>query len=92
MGASYPSNKEVLNLIVPLGDKRKAYLRLLPDLHTSEAWRLDVRLYYQGARAGNTSFTLQGYSQDEAETIARNIRSNSYLMNGIDEFLWSAND
>ncbi|MGV6476892.1 hypothetical protein [Azotobacter vinelandii] len=89
---SSPVSTEAFNLIVPLERKLKAHLRLLPDPHRADTWLLDVRLFYEAHPAGRTSFTLSGYSREEAEAEARNIRSNSYLMQEIDQYLWSEND
>ncbi len=82
----------VLDLIVQLERKLKAYVRLLPVPHRANTWLLEVQLYYEQAPAGRTSFTLQGYSQAEAENIAQEIRHNDFLMQEIDQFLWSEND
>lgn len=83
---------EVLNLITQLERKLQAYLRLLPAPGAGDAWRLEVQLYYEGAPAGTTTFNLQGYTQAEAEALARNIRQNDYLMHEIDQFLWGESD
>jgi hypothetical protein len=79
---------EVLNLIVPIEKKLKAYVRLLPAAGVDN-WLLEVQLYHDGGPVGKTSFNLHGYTQAEAEQTARNIRSNEYLMQEIDHFLWS---
>ncbi|WP_244542093.1 hypothetical protein [Azotobacter beijerinckii] len=89
---SSPASMEVFNLIVPLERKLKAYLRLLPEPHRTDTWLLEVRLFYEAEPAGRTSFTLNGYTQEEAEAVARNIRSNAYMMQEIDQYLWSEND
>ncbi len=81
-----------LDLIVQLEAKLKASVRLLPVPHRADTWLLEVRLYYEGRASGRTSFTLQGYSQAEAEAVARDIRNNDFLMQEIDQFLWSEND
>nr|WP_221189700.1 hypothetical protein [Azomonas macrocytogenes] len=81
-----------MNLIVQLEKKLKAYLRLLPIPQRADAWLLEVQLYYESEPAGRTSFTLQGYTQEEAEAVARGIRHNDYLMQEIDQYLWSEND
>lgn len=80
--------EEVLNLIVALEQKLKAYIRLLPAAGTDN-WLLEVQLYHEGAPVGRTSFNLHGYTQEEAEDTARNIRHNEYLMQEIDHYLWS---
>ncbi|MFC3606478.1 hypothetical protein [Stutzerimonas tarimensis] len=83
---------EVLNLITRLENKLKAYLCLRSDATHAETWRLDVQLFYEEEPAGRTTFTLHGYSQDEAETIARGIKHNEYLMHEIDQVLWGESD
>ena len=80
--------EEVLNLIIPLERSLKAYLRLSPA-PGEDNWLLAVQLYHEGHPVGRTSFNLHGYTQEEAEDTARNIRSNEYLMMEIDHFLWS---
>ena len=87
-----PAATEVFNLIVPLEKKLKGYLRLLSTPHRADTWLLEVRLFYEAEPVGRTSFTLDGYTQEEAESVARNIKSNSYLMQEIDQYLWSEND
>lgn len=83
---------EVMNLITHLEQKLKACLSLLPHQNQPDTWLLEVRLFYEGAPAGTTSFNLHGYSRDEAEAVARNIRENQYLMHEIDQFLWGESD
>lgn len=93
---------EPFHFITQLEGKLKAMVQLRPvaiaaqDGATQEIeprhWRLDIDLLYDGATAGKTSFNLHGYSRQEAEAVARNIRSNAYLMKEIDEFLWGESD
>lgn len=83
---------DVLNLITSLEGKLKACLSLSPAPHGAEAWSLEVRLFYDGAPAGTTTFQLHGYSQAEAEAIARDIRRNEFLMQEIDQLLWGESD
>lgn len=83
---------ETLNLITPLENKLRAYLCLRPDPHRVDTWLLEVQLFYEESPAGKTTFTLHGYSQDEAESVARNFRSNEYLMHEIDQVLWGESD
>lgn len=79
--------EDVLNLILPLERKLKAYLRLLPAAGTDN-WLLEVQLYHDAHPVGKTSFNLHGYTQEEAEQTARTMRTNEYLMQEIDNFLW----
>lgn len=78
----------VLDLIVQLEKSLKAHVRLKPASGVDN-WLLEVQLYYQGSAVGRTSFNLHGYTQEEAENTARTIRTNEYLMQEIDHFLWS---
>lgn len=83
---------EVLNLIVQLEKKLKAYVGLLPHPSQPDTWTLEVQLHYEGAPAGTTTFNLHGYSQAEAEAVARDIKNNAFLMHEIDQFLWGESD
>lgn len=83
---------DVLNLITQLERKLKAYLRLSADPRGADAWHLEVQLFYEDAPAGKTTFNLHGYTQEEAEAIARNIRHNEFLMHEIDQLLWGESD
>lgn len=80
------------NLLTPLERKLSAFLRLLPDPNQPHSWLLDVQLFYESRPAGRTRFNLHGYSQSEAEEIARNLKDNAYLMREIDEYLWGESD
>ncbi|WP_276784381.1 hypothetical protein [Thalassolituus oleivorans] len=57
-----------------------------------DTWLINIKLSYHGEPAGHTSFNLHGYSQMEAENVARNIRSNAFIMKEIDEQLWGESD
>lgn len=83
---------DVFNLITQLERKLKACLSLSAAPHGADAWLLEVQLFYDGAPAGTTTFNLQGYTQEEAEAIARDIRNNEFLMQEIDQFLWGESD
>lgn len=80
---------EELNLIVPLEAKLKAMVRLTPAPREEGTWLMALRLYYENDFVGNTSFTLRGHTQEEAEAVARGIPQNDYLMQEIDLFLWT---
>ena len=86
------------NLISHLEGKLKAYISLANiDVDASaeadsESWLMKVNLFYENEPAGSTSFTLQGYSHDEAVEVARNLKSNQFLMKEIDELLWGESD
>jgi hypothetical protein len=57
-----------------------------------DVWLLAVDLFYEEKPVGKTSFNLNGYTEDEAVDVARNLGSNSYLMKEIDDFLWGESD
>ena len=80
------------NLISQLEDNLKAFIKLVRVQSLSSQWLLQIQLFYRGEAAGKTSFNLYGYSQQEAEEIARNIKDNSFLMKEIDEYLWGDSD
>lgn len=81
---------ESLDLIVQLEGKLKAAIHLQPI--ASKLWELSLRLMYDGEPAGQLSFNLNGYSQQEAQAIARSVGSNDFLMREIDEYLWGESD
>ncbi|MEZ5529406.1 MAG: hypothetical protein R3E57_05685 [Porticoccaceae bacterium] len=83
---------ETLNLITPLEGELKAAVTLLPHGEHKDCWLLEIALFHSGDPAGTTSFNLNGYSREEAEDIARNIKSNPFLMREIDEHLWGDSD
>ena len=88
---------EPFHFIAQLEGNLKAMVQLRPVAIAAQDgepshWRLDIDLFYDGEKAGKTSFNLHGYSRQEAEAVARNIRSNAYLMKEIDEFLWGESD
>ena len=53
---------------------------------------MHVRLFYGGEPVGTTSFNLEGYTQKEAEMIAKDVKNNPFLMREIDEYLWGESD
>lgn len=81
-----------LNFISHLEGDLRACISL--DSHELNAgyWYMRVQLFYQDEPAGVTSFTLQGYSQEEAEAVARDLPNNAFLMREIDEYLWGESD
>lgn len=76
----------VLQHIKQLEDGLKALISLKP-LSDDDTWLLEVELNYQGHAVGATSFTLNGYSQQEAEDLAKGLNQNHYIMREIDQFL-----
>ena len=83
---------ETFHLITPLEGNLKAALQLRPVPQVPDHWILQVDLFYDGTPAGSTSFRLSGYSREDAETVARTVRSNPFMMKEIDEFLWGESD
>ncbi|MEE2733289.1 MAG: hypothetical protein VYA55_20890 [Pseudomonadota bacterium] len=83
---------DTLNFITQLERNLKAHIRLNPDPQQSADWNLEIQLFYQGHPAGRTSFNLHGYSQAEAENIARTVKDNHFMMREIDEYLWGESD
>lgn len=88
---------EPFHFIAQLEGNLKAMVQLHPVAIAAQEgelrhWRLDIDLFYDGDTAGKTSFNLHGYSRQEAEAVARNIRNNAFLMKEIDEFLWGESD
>jgi len=69
-------------------------LKACTSLHLQENgfWLMTVKLFYEGEPTGMISFNLQGYTESEAEDIARNLKTNAMLMREIDEFLWGESD
>ena len=83
---------DTFHLITPLEGNLKAAVELKPVPRREHEWVLDINLIYDGASAGTASFKLYGYSQPDAEQVARTIRDNDYLMKEIDDYLWGESD
>lgn len=81
---------ESLDLIVQLEGKLRAAIHLQPVAR--QIWELSLMLVYDGKPAGNLSFNLNGYDQQEAQEIARSVPDNAFLMREIDEYLWGESD
>jgi hypothetical protein len=79
-----------LNVIYQLEGPLKACISL--RLQAVDSWLMAVKLIYDGESVGTISFNLQGYTESEAEDIARNLKSNASLMREIDEYLWGESD
>lgn len=58
----------------------------------TQQWQLLIRLFHDNVPVGTTHFTLHGYSEAEAQTVARNIRTSPFIMREIDETLWGEMD
>lgn len=84
---------EALNFITRLDGNIRMTVSLIPkeNKHPTEcsaqSWLLKTEMFDGTYKVGNASFTLHGYSLNEAEDIARNIRSNPVLMRAIDDEL-----
>lgn len=83
---------ESLDLITVLEGDLKAFVSLSKVNNDENDWLLKIRLFFEEEPVGFTSFNLNGYSQEEAERIARNIKKNEFMMKEIDEFLWGESD
>ncbi|MFK4752972.1 MULTISPECIES: hypothetical protein [Oceanospirillaceae] len=87
------SNPEITSshYLLQLEGKLRAIIELKPTSE-SDNWLLFVHMSYDGDTAGTTSFNLYGYSRDEAETLAANLKDNAFLMKEIDDYLWGESD
>lgn len=79
-----------LDLITHLEGKLKAAVNL--QLRATNSWTLSLKLMYEGCPAGTLSFHLDGYDEEEAYLVAKNISGNAFLMREIDEYLWGESD
>lgn len=77
-------------LICQLEGKLKAAVTLRNT--APEEWVLHLQMLYDGDAAGQLSFQLHGYTRPEAETIARTLKDNAFIMREIDEYLWGESD
>lgn len=84
--------RQAMDFICPLesGLKLIAHLRALDE--SGRCWVLDGEIFDTSVKVGSVSFTLSDYSLSEAETIARNIAKNPFMMRVIDEELWGEMD
>ncbi len=78
--------------ICRLDDSLRATVALQPHQTEVDCWVLTLQLFYQLHPAGETSFTLRGYSEQEAIALARDIGASPFIRNEIDQFLWSDSD
>ena len=79
-----------MHLISQLEGKLKAAIHL--QRLSVSSWVLSLNLMYDGHPAGSLSFNLDGYDADEAQTLAKNVSGNAFLMREIDEHLWGESD
>ena len=80
------------NFITQLEGTLKAVINLIPSNEDRTNWLMAIRLFYDGGPAGETSFTLEGYSEEEACELVKNLNKNEFLMKEIDEYLWGESD
>lgn len=69
-----------------------AAVELFNQTTDTSQWQLSIKLFHNNVPVGSTQFTLNGYSKTEAEDIAKNIRTNPFIMREIDEYLWGEMD
>ncbi|GAB1257729.1 hypothetical protein [Aurantivibrio plasticivorans] len=81
---------EPVSLITALENRLKAAINL--TAMSDDGWLLSLKLMYDGEPAGELSFNLHGYSEDEALQIAKDVKNNHFLMREIDEYLWGESD
>lgn len=79
-------------MITHLEGDLKATATVVPLENFINEWRLELLLFYRGEPAGQTSFNLHGYTEEEAHDVVRNIRNNDFLLREIDEYLWGESD
>ena len=80
------------NYISHLDGNLRACISLEDHIKNAGYWSMRVQLFYNDESVGSTSFNLQGYSQQEAEAIAKDLKNNAFLMREIDEYLWGESD
>lgn len=79
-----------LDLITPLEGELMAAVKL--SYHSDTVWVLSLQLMFEGQPAGIKTFDLVGYTQEEAQQVARDVRNNAFIMREIDEYLWGESD
>ncbi len=79
-----------LDLIQHIEGKLRAAINV--RMTQEDTWLLTLNLVYDGHPAGKLSFNLNGYSEEEAYEVARNLNQYPYLMREIDEYLWGESD
>lgn len=75
-----------LNRIIQLEDGLIALASLYHNPMTGDRI-LKLELNYHSQIIGAKSFTLQGFSFEEAESLVKELPKNHYIMREIDEFL-----
>lgn len=86
------SEQNTVNIITPIEQNLKALTTLIGSESTDDEWKMQISLFYKNTPAGMLSFTLNGYTLEEAEELVHNLRNNEFLMKEIDDFLWGESD
>ena len=76
----------VIQHIKQLEDGLKALITL-KEQPAERQWLMEVELNYRSHSVGSTSFTLNGYTFEEAESLVKELNQNHYIMKEIDHFL-----
>lgn len=75
------------HLIRHLEGNLQAVMELQPR-EQGKHWYLLVKLIYAGEAAGEISFNLHNYSEDEARDLVHNITDHGFIMREIDDLLF----
>lgn len=78
---------ESYHLISHLEGSLRAVMELQPAAE-AESWLLLVKLIYDGEPAGEISFNLLNYTEEEARHLAHNITDHGFIMREIDDLLF----
>lgn len=84
--SSHTENSAELNRIIQLEGELLALASVFHNPMTGDRI-LKLELSYQSHYVGIKSFTLQGFSFEEAEAMVSELAKNQYIMREIDEFL-----
>lgn len=76
-----------LNFINVVDTHLRVVSRLQLATEAHHTIRLHLSLFYDNHPAGSLSFDLNGFSPAEAVALARDIKSNQYILREIDEYL-----
>ncbi len=79
-------------MITLLEGKLKAAVSLDAYEHDRSQWLMKIKLFYDGLPAGETSFNLNGYTEQDAHELVKNLSKNDFIMKEIDEYLWGESD
>ncbi|TCK02265.1 hypothetical protein [Marinobacterium mangrovicola] len=76
-----------LNFINVVDSHLRVVSRLQLATEAHHTIRLHLSLFYDNQQAGSLSFDLNGFSPAESVALARDIKSNHYILREIDEYL-----